>query len=273
MTFLTQLEQQNAPLFYFGLLNGVAALGCLVLMRLSTTQVLGINAWVKPFKFFVSTLIFVWTMGWFMRYLTDSQASISAYSWGLIGLFTLEDSYIAVQAGRGQRSHFNIGTPFSVAMYSLMGLAAVAISVWTAYIGIRFFQQELAELPAAYRWGIRLGLVQFVLFSMEGMVMGSRLRHTVGGEDGGPGLPVVNWSRQHGDLRIAHFVGMHALQVIPLLSYYLLTSVWATVLVALLYGLIATWLFIRAMQGKPLLPAPRVLRHRPLVSLAESATD
>ena len=250
-TFIDLIKQRNEVLYYFGLVCFVAALLCLVLTRLTQTQVMSTNAWYKPAKFFLSTAIFVWSMAWYAYYLGNIRA-VTWYSWGLIALFGFEDLYIALQAGRGQLSHFNISTLGYAGVYGLMALVAVGISLWTAYIGVLFFRADLSELSSAYVWGIRLGIIVFVIFSMQGLVMGSRLTHTIGGPDGSPGLPAVNWSRAYGDLRVAHFMGMHALQVLPILAYYVLRNVTLTLLVGLLYGIVTTLVFIQAMHGKSL---------------------
>ncbi|WP_266368741.1 hypothetical protein [Tellurirhabdus rosea] len=250
-SFLNTLKDRNEPLFYYGAICLLAAVFCLVLAWRLPVQ--GANAWLKPFRFFASSVLLLWSMAWYMHYLGDNRA-VTWYSWGMIALFTFENAYILFQAARGQASHFNVSTPVYAVLYGMMGLAAVGISVWTGYIGVHFFTNPLTDLEPAYRWGIRLGIVLFVLFSLEGLAMGSRMAHSVGGPDGGEVLPLAGWNRNYGDLRIAHFFGMHALQVLPLVSYYLLTSVRASVLAALLYAVISTWLFVQAMQGKPFVP-------------------
>lgn len=261
--FLVILKQRNEALFYFGLLCLIGAGLCVFLLTGTRTTVAGVRNWYKPLKFLLSTACFVWTMGWIMAYL-PSQTQVVRYSWGIIILFAFENLYIAWQASRGQPSHFNTNTPFYAAMWAMMGIAATAISVWTAIVGIAFFTERFPDLIPAYLWGIRLGLCFFILFSMQGLLMGSRMAHTVGGADGGAGVPVLNWSTQHGDLRIAHFLGMHALQIMPLLGYYMISSVPRLLITGIVYLTITLAVLSQALAGRPLFKGkPAILMHKP----------
>lgn len=85
--------------------------------------------------------------------------------------------------------------------------------------------------------------------------MGGRMSHTVGLVNDNSNLFSVGWSRLAGDLRIAHFIGMHAaLQVLPLLAFYMLRNTKATLFVGLLYAALATFTLVQALKGKPLFP-------------------
>lgn len=252
LLFFEQLRQRNEPLFYFGLACFLFAALCLLAMNVSTVQVLGVSGWLKPFKFAMSIGIFVWTMGWIADYLNE-PLHIRYYSWCIIVLFAYELIYIGVQGARGQLSHYNISTPLFSFFYFLMAFAAAAITLWTLVIAIRFFTQPLPGLPVYYVWALRCGLLIFVIFSFEGFLMGSRMAHTIGAQDGSPGIPFFNWSKRFGDARVAHFIGMHALQVLPLLSWYLLKNTKAVLAVALLYLLLAVVTLVQALQGKPLI--------------------
>lgn len=248
--FINELRERNETLYYYGLLCLGISMLFLVLAKVSTIQVYNISAWIKPFKFAFSTFLFAWAMAWYCFYLPNFN--IKLFNWSVIILLGFEIVYIAIQAGRGQLSHYNISTPTYSALYSMMAIAASLVTLYTAYVGYLFFVNEFPNLPSYYVWAIRLGILIFVVFSFEGFVMGSKLTHTIGGPDGGEGIPLLNWSKRFGDPRVAHFIGMHALQVLPLLSFYLLKNLKATIVLSVLYGLLALFTLLQALKGKPL---------------------
>jgi hypothetical protein len=250
LEFIKNVRLRNETMYLFGLYCLFFSLICILLTRITKTRVNNISAWDKPFKFAFSTFLYAWTMAWFCYYLTNFN--VMFFDWSIIVLLGFEIIYIAIQAGRGQLSHYNLSTPTYALLYSLMALAASLATIYTAYTGLLFFTQPLHELPIYYLWSIRFGIIIFVIFSFEGFVMGSKLRHTVGGDDGTKGIPILNWSRNFGDLRVAHFIGMHALQLLPILSYYVFKNVGAVYIITLLYLLLAIFTLIQALKGNPL---------------------
>ncbi|WP_026707458.1 hypothetical protein [Flavobacterium frigidarium] len=254
--FIKELKVRNDALFYFGLLCLLLSVICIVLTKTTSTQLHGVNAWFKPFKFAVSLGLYSWTMAWYCHYLSDFNTT--PFNWTVIILFGLELLYIIFQASKGQLSHYNTSTPTYSLLYSLMGLVAAVVTLYTACIGLLFFTQSFPELPSYYVWSIRLGILIFVVFSFEGGLMGSRMNHSVGAINDNSNMWLIGWSKTVGDLRVAHFIGMHALQLLPLLSFYIFKNTKATIIISILYGLLAVSTLVQALNGKPLINQKKV---------------
>jgi len=253
MYLLNELKKRNLILYYFGWLYFLGGLISLVMIQTTDTIVLGINAWIKPMKFFFSIWLFCWTMAWFLHYL-DNKRRVQHYTWMVVIVMIIEQVIITWQAANGRLSHFNISTPLYRSLFILMGVAISVLTAWTGVIGYYFFKQKQFNVPMPYIWGIRLGIILFVIFAFEGGVMASHLSHTVGAADGGPGIPLFNWSSRYGDLRVAHFIGIHSLQILPLFGYYIAKSNRATQLFATAYFILTIFLYIQAFNGTPFLP-------------------
>ncbi len=253
LDFLHDLKTRNEPLFYYGLLCLVFAMAFLALTKFSNTQVYHVNAWFKPFKFAFSTFLFAWAMAWYCYYLPSFN--INLFNWVVIVLLGFEIVYIAIQASKGQLSHYNQSTPLYAALFSMMALAATIVTLYTAYVGTLFCTNDFPTLPDYYLWAIRLGIFIFVIFSFEGFAMGSKLSHSVGAMNDNSNWFIIGWSKTVGDLRVSHFIGMHALQVLPILSFYLFKNTKVTIVLSILYGLLAVFTLVQALQGKPLFNA------------------
>lgn len=257
--FIQQLKLRNETLFYFGLICIILSCVFLLLTTVTSTQVDTISAWNKPFKFAISLGIYSWTMAWYCYYLPTFN--ITLFNWTVVFLWSFEVVYIALQASKGQLSHYNLSTPVYSVLYSLMALAATIVTLYTAYIGFLFFKYDFPNLPNYYVWGIRLGILIFVVFSFEGFAMGSRLNHSVGALNDNSNWFIFAWSKTVGDLRVSHFIGMHALQVLPILSYYVLKNTKLTLGLSCLYGILAMLTLIQALQGKPLIRPTKALKE------------
>jgi hypothetical protein len=243
-----------------GLIMAAGLVASAVIAPFDTRLILGINPWIKPMKFFSSIAIFLWTMAWFTADADRRFASrLTVIRWTMLMTLAGEIALIVMQSIRGTTSHFNDSTPFDGAVFGVMGVLIVANTIAVAAFATTL-QEDTAGRRAAYLWGVRLGIVLFVVSSLEGFLMVANSAHSVPGPDGGPGLPFVNWSTRVGDLRVAHFLGLHALQALPLVGY-LLDRGWAARPARRRHAVLAAavvWLgawsvtLILALAGRPL---------------------
>jgi hypothetical protein len=196
----------------------------------------GAPAWLKPAKFAVSTAIYMLTLAWVFSYLPGWPRVRTFVSRMTAAVMVLEVAIIALQAWRGTTSHFNISTPFNATLFVTMGTAILVQTVTSVLVAIALWRQPFAN--AALGWALRLGMVITIIGASVGGMMTRPTRaqladaavtqrmaivgaHTVGAPDGGRGLPGTGWSLEHGDIRVAHFAGLHALQALPLLAWSL----------------------------------------------------
>ena len=258
---LGEIYRRNRVLAVIGWLHLLALVVLVLIAPFDTRTITGINPWIKPLKFLVSITVYVWTLAWFLEYLSPYRRLVRLITWGTSLVFVGEMVCIIMQAARGATSHFNVKTPFDAAVFSTMGML-IFVNTLLVLLTLILFARPNAQLAPAYLWGIRLGLLLFFLGSLEGVAMIENMAHTVGQADGGPGLPFVNWSTRAGDLRVAHFFSFHALQLLPLAGYGLsrLKTDWPTrrqvaciVTLALIYLAGVSLIFWQAMRGRPLL--------------------
>lgn len=192
----------------------------------------GEPAWLKPVKFAFSTALYGFSVAFVFRYLRE-WPRLRAWAGGVIaGSLTLEIVLINLQAFRGITSHFNVSTMRDMIIFFVMGLSIACLWFASLAVAIALFRQRFDD--AAFGWLLRFGLaitligaglgglmIKSTAAQMKELHAGHRIStsgaHTVGAPDGGAGYPLMRWSRQHGDLRVPHFVGLHALQVLPLL--------------------------------------------------------
>lgn len=259
--FFQEIYRRDRVLALTGWFHAVLAALMLVLAPFDERTVMGVNPWLKPIKFALSITIYLWTLAWLLGYLRESGRAKKTIRWGAAAAMVTEIICISLQAGRGVTSHYNVATGFDGAIFSIMGMMIFANTL-LAVLLLSQFRARPAGLATAYLWGIRCGIFLFIAGSLTGMIMIANGAHTVGLPDGGPGLPIVNWSTEAGDLRVAHLVGLHAFQILPLLGYAVsrklghlavsrqLISLGAA---ALVYIAVFLSVFGQALSGRPLL--------------------
>lgn len=223
----------------------------------------GAPAWMKPAKFSFSIAIYLLTLRWILSHVRGHGRLLAVLSTIITVALVAEIALVEIQVFRGATSHYNETSDFDAAVWYAMGGIVSLVLIATIAAGVVALMQRGLDpgLAAGLRWGIGvcvLGMLAAVtmIFNKEWNDSGG---HTVGAADGGAGMPITGWSLQYGDLRVGHFIGLHALQVLPLLAWGLFrwTRVDATTRARLLHVagatytavvLLVTWQALRAQS-------------------------
>jgi hypothetical protein len=221
----------------------------------------GANVWLKPLKFELAFALYFATLAWLWGYLprvARQRRFLSTYASAAAATAFLELGYIILQAARGVPSHFNESTPVEAVLFALMGAGSLVIMGTSLVLAVALMRHRDLALAPAFREAIILGLVlTFVLGTGTGLAIVHLGGPLIGGSYGDEGWPFFGWSLEAGDLRVAHFFGLHALQLLPLIGYAAARlprgKMMALRLGASAYAGWTLWVFAEALAGRPVL--------------------
>lgn len=258
-SILSQLLERNRTLAVYGI--ALALLGPVTLaLQIADPRTLasGVGIWVKPAKFFFSVAVFALTAAWFFGYVRPERRRARLMRGAvavLIATSAFELAYICWQAAQGLESHFNTSTPFHDLMYALMGVGAVLLVGTTLPLAWEIARRPAEGLQKSFVAAVVAGLLlTFLLGGGFGGYMGGQAGHAVGAEGGRAVL--FGWNRLGGDLRVAHFFGIHAEQFIPAMAALTAGAAartrWLVVVGgSIAYGAITVAVFAQAVAGRP----------------------
>jgi hypothetical protein len=213
-TLLADARRGHSGLYWLAAGMAAFALVTAVLAVVDQRTLVGAPLWFKPMKFSISIALFALALAWMLGQLRER--ALRRTGWAIVAGLVLEMVIIAGQAARGQKSHYNTDNLLGGVLFSIMGATITVVWFLTLAVALRFLREPGRD--RAMTLAIRLGLVVSLVGMAVGFLLARGGGHAVGVPDGGPGLFFVGWSTTGGDLRIAHFVGLHALQVLPLLA-------------------------------------------------------
>ena len=233
---MRQLWKTHPPLTAASILMFAVLAAAVVGLAVDPREIAGAPAWLKPAKFGASIGIYGFTLVWIFRYLPEWPRTRQLTGWTTAIVGVIKAGLISLQAWRGTTSHFNVATPFDRTVFAVMGTAIFVQWIASIAVAVALWRQQFDDV--ALGWALRFGMIISVAGAGMGGLMtqptGTQLAaarathhmaiagaHTVGGADGGPGLPGTKWSTEHGDLRVPHFLGLHAMQALPAFSLLL----------------------------------------------------
>ncbi len=226
---------------------------CSLLPLADDRMLIGVSVWEKPAKFFLSVALQFLTLAWALSLVNGTVRQWRSVRWSVAALVVASWSelvIISARAFRGEASHFNTVTTLDGALYALMGIGAVTMTLTSGIIGFRIWQNRKSGLWAeAAGLGIMSGA--FLTTVVAGYMSSQEGGHWVGGElTDATGLAFFHWSTTGGDLRVAHFFGLHATQAVPFAA--LSGQRFVVYAAAIVVALATAAAFAQALSGVPL---------------------
>lgn len=252
-----ELDRRQPVLARLGWAALAVLLLCLIAMALDPRSFDGVSVWAKPAKFAASFVIWFWTLAWAWGVLAPEAARgrlARLVLAGTVAAALFEQGWITWRAALGVPSHFATDA-LGAFMYGLMGLGALTLVGLAALLGLLVLRRPQQGVTRAWVLAVGLGLL---LGGVLGGFTGAAISvlggpHVGGMASNAGGLPPFFWSRDGGDLRIAHFLGIHAMQALPLLAL-LGAGARAVSLAAAGWAALTLAVFVLALQGVPLSP-------------------
>ncbi|MBF4617321.1 hypothetical protein ITJ44_04435 [Clavibacter sp. VKM Ac-2873] len=282
----------HRPLMTVAALMAVVAAACLVGGLVDHRIVTGAPVWDKPAKFSLSILVYAVSWAWLIAHLPRFRRAAHLLGTVVAVALVVEQAVIVGAAAAGTTSHFNVATPLATTLWAVMAASVSVLYLCAFGTSLAVLRLRLPDpaLTLGIRAGALIALVGIGLAYLMTSPTAAQLAdfhgiagaHTVGGADGGPGLPVLGWSTTAGDLRIPHFVGMHALQLLPIVALLLGAAarripalapdrvrVRLTAIAATAYLCVIAIVTVQALGGEPITaPSPAIATATVAVAIA-----
>jgi hypothetical protein len=231
----------------------------LVLLPFDTVQVGGRYRLIKPLNFTMSMAMYLATVVILLDYLRASMWWKKVIGWG-VSILHFDRHHLHHHASSAWYD-LTLQQQHALRLRRLLTDGHSGSSQW-----------RLCPCPANLRYTgqVRCLAVISTRNRIRDFLFSCRIRHrgvmvaqgqsVVGVAPGGPGLPVLNWSTTGGDFRVAHFLGIHALQILPIAGWLIdrlkglprQAKPTAVVAVCAGYVLLMGFVFMQAMNGVPL---------------------
>lgn len=257
---------QREPLLARFTLGVLAVIPLLLIATVIDQRTLNdVNIWTKPLKFNVSIALYLGTLGWFSGWIDRSVMQRSwyrAYTWIICGAMLIMLPWLYGAALIGEPAHYNRTHPILAPLYALMGVVSVVFTTGTLVVAGLVASNKQSPLKTYFRhavvWSLIISFGFTVVLAGELASMDS---HWIGGTPSDAnGLWPFGWSRDGGDLRVAHFFSLHAMQFIPLAAVLTLPKRLASNprvcagALSLVYCSLILYVYFQAKQGMPFLP-------------------